>query len=139
MSDNKRYLNVSTYLEDELKGMLDEDTMKFANQCLYEKSWPYTPRDTGTLAESVDIQADGIHYKEPYANYLNEGKLMVDPETESPWAKKDAKKVLTDTDLNFNREKSPYAAAHWGKFTADLHGDEIAKKVKEYILTKKGI
>ena len=137
--NGRNYINVSAYLDDKLRDMLDEDTMQLANSSLYEASIPYTPKETGTLAESVYIQADGIHYKMPYANYLHEGKLMVDPNTGSPIARKHAKKVLTDTDLNISREKNPYATAHWGEMTADLHGDDIAKIVKDYILTKKGI
>lgn len=46
----------------------------------------------------------------PYGRFLYGGKVMVDPVTGSPWARKGAKKVLTDRDLTFSR---PGAVAHW--------------------------
>lgn len=46
----------------------------------------------------------------PYGRFLYGGKVMVDPDTGSPWARKGAKKVLTDRNLNFSR---PGAVARW--------------------------
>ena len=46
----------------------------------------------------------------PYGRFLYGGKVMVDPVTGSPWARKGAKKVLTGRDLTFSR---PGAVARW--------------------------
>ncbi len=46
----------------------------------------------------------------PFGRFLYGGKLMVDPVTGSPWARKGAKKVLTDGNLTFSR---PGATARW--------------------------
>lgn len=46
----------------------------------------------------------------PYGRFLYGGKVMVDPDTGSPWAKEGAKKILTDRDLTFSR---PGAKARW--------------------------
>ena len=46
----------------------------------------------------------------PYGRFLYGGKVMVDPVTGSPWARKNAKKILTGRDLTFSR---PGAVARW--------------------------
>lgn len=46
----------------------------------------------------------------PFGRFLYGAKVMVDPVTGSPWARKGAKKVLTDRDLTFSR---PGATARW--------------------------
>lgn len=46
----------------------------------------------------------------PYGRFLYGGKVMVDPVTGSPWARKSAKKILTGRDLTFSR---PGAVARW--------------------------
>ena len=46
----------------------------------------------------------------PFGRFLYGAKVMVDPVTGSPWARKGAKKVLTDRDLTFSR---PGAKARW--------------------------
>ena len=42
-----------------------------------------------------------------------EGKVMVDPETNSPWARKGAKKVVTDKNLVYDTSANPDATDHW--------------------------
>lgn len=54
-----------------------------------------------------------IIYPGPYARYLYYGKLMVDPETGSAWARKGASKVKTDRNLVFNRSVHSKAQSHW--------------------------
>lgn len=46
----------------------------------------------------------------PYGRFLYGGKVMVDPVTGSPWARKGAKKVVTSRELTFSR---PGAVARW--------------------------
>ncbi len=46
----------------------------------------------------------------PYGRVRYGGQVMVDPATGSPWARKGAKKVLTDRDLTFSRGG---AVARW--------------------------
>ena len=46
----------------------------------------------------------------PYGRFLYGGKVMVDPVTGSPWARKGAKKVVTGRDLTFSR---PGAVPRW--------------------------
>lgn len=46
----------------------------------------------------------------PFGRFLYGGKVMVDPVTGSPWARKGAKKTLTGRDLTFSRHG---AVARW--------------------------
>lgn len=49
----------------------------------------------------------------PFGRFLYNGKVMVDPETKSPWARPGAKKVVTDKDIDFLKERNPDAQAFW--------------------------
>lgn len=74
---------------------------------------PFVP----ALTESLDIrtQVDGkyVIYPGPQSRMLYYGKLMIDPDTGSAWAKKGATKVTTDKDLVFTKTVHPKAQDHW--------------------------
>ena len=74
---------------------------------------PYVPALTGSLTQRTRAIGKTVVYPGPYARYLYYGKLMVDPDTGSPWAKKGATKVLTDRNLVFSQAMHPNAQAHW--------------------------
>lgn len=74
---------------------------------------PYVPALTGSLDQRTRVEGDTLIYPGPYARYLYYGKLMVDPETGSSYAKKGATKVLTDKDLVFNKAMHSKAQSHW--------------------------
>ena len=61
------------------------------------------------------VDGNLIIYNQPYARFLYFGKLMVDPITGSPFARKDATKVkaVPERDLNFSRAVNVYAQSHW--------------------------
>lgn len=80
----------------------------------------YMPMQTGNLVHNTLMQnLENIGTGElvldttPYARYLYHGKLMVDPDTGSAWAKKGKIKVLTDQDLVFNQSAHGKAGTHW--------------------------
>lgn len=64
---------------------------------------PYVPALTGSMTQRTRAIGNTVVYPGPYARYLYYGKLMVDPDTGSPWAKKGATKVLTDRNLVFHK------------------------------------
>ena len=63
----------------------------------------YMPLKTGSLQQRSYVTEGGrqVVFPGPYARYLYMGKVMVDPETGSPWARKGAVKVVADRDLRF--------------------------------------
>ncbi len=74
---------------------------------------PYVPARTKSLANRVIVQDDVIIYPGPYARFLYYGKLMIDPNTGSPWAPKGATKVVTGKDLDISTAVHSKAQAHW--------------------------
>ena len=74
---------------------------------------PYVPMLTGSLKNRTQVKDNTIIYPGPYARYLYYGKLMVDPETGSAWAKKGKTKVVTDKNLVFTKSFHPDAQAEW--------------------------
>lgn len=74
---------------------------------------PYVPARTKSLANRVIVQDDVIIYPGPYARFLYYGKLMIDPNTGSPWAPKGATKVVTGKDLNISTAVHSKAQSHW--------------------------
>lgn len=78
---------------------------------------PFMPLDTGnfiqlTQAKSESLAGTGrvIAGTSPQGRFLYYGKVMIDPETGSPWARKDAKKVVTERPLSYSR---PSAVPEW--------------------------
>ncbi len=74
---------------------------------------PFVPALTGSLMNRTRVDGNSVIYPGPYARFLYYGKVMVDPDTGSPFAQKGAVKVLTDKDLVFNRSVNPQAQSHW--------------------------
>ena len=96
---------------------------------------PYMPHRTGTFinvtkAMSAAIAGSGtvVAAAPPMGRFLYEGKVMVDPETNSPWARPGAKKVVTDRDLKYS---NPKATPHWFDTAKKNHGESWVREVKK--------
>ncbi len=99
---------------------------------------PYMPHQTGTFinvtkAMSAAIAGSGTVYAAapPFGRFLYEGKVMVDPETNSPWARPGAKKVVTDKDLDYDKSHNPKVTDHWFDEAKKNHGKSWVKAVKK--------
>lgn len=119
--------------------VIDDNVKLFANNSFYRNMEQYVPADTNMLYTNVTIDKNGIRFKSPYARYLYYGKLMVSPTTGSAWAKKGEKKVLTDRDLIYNKERHSLATSRWGEEAWMAKKDIVAKEVKSYIERRKTI
>lgn len=95
-------------------------------------SEPYVPVDTGAFAKMVAVENNGesIRYYGTGARFLYMGKVMIDPETKSPWARKGAVKIVTDRNLIYS---SPTATAKWFETAKKKHGKQWIKSVAETI------
>lgn len=98
---------------------------------------PYMPHRTGvfinvTKAMSAAIAGSGtvIAAALPFGRFLYEGKVMVDPETKSPWASPGAKKIVTDKDLDYDKSHNPQVTDHWFDTAKRNHGASWVKAVK---------
>lgn len=82
---------------------------------------PFVPALTGNFDQRtriVDPSGENgggaaIVYPGPFARYLYNGKLMVDPATGSSYAPKGGTKVLTDRNLVFTKDVHSQAQSHW--------------------------
>lgn len=99
---------------------------------------PYMPLRTGTFrnvtkAMSAAIAGSGtvIAAAPPMGRFLYEGKVMVDPVTNSPWARPGAKKIVTDRNLKYDDSKNPKVTDHWFDTAKRNHGKSWVKLVKK--------
>ena len=98
---------------------------------------PYMPHQTGTFinvtkAMSAAIAGSGTVYAAapPFGRFLYEGKVMVDPETNSPWARPGAKKIVTNKDLDYDKSHNPKVTDHWFETAKARHGESWIRAVK---------
>lgn len=73
----------------------------------------FVPALTGSLTMRTRVDGNSIIYPGPYARYLWEGKVMVDSNTGSAWAKPGATKVATGKNLVFTQTMHGQAQSHW--------------------------
>jgi hypothetical protein len=95
---------------------------------------PYMPLRDGALVnltseQSAVYQGTGKVYAAytPYGRFQYEGKIMVDPVTDLPWARKGVKKVPTDEALTYSNSK---ATPHWFDTAKNNHGQAWIRGVK---------
>lgn len=95
---------------------------------------PYMPHRDGifvniTKLQSATLAGSGrvVAGASPMGRFLYEGKVMVDPVTGSPWARKGAKKVVTEQPLTYS---NPKAIPYWFDAAKDAHGKSWVKGVK---------
>ena len=97
---------------------------------------PFVPALTGSLTERTRVVGNIIIYPGPYARFLYNGKVMVDPNTGSTYAPKDGTKVVTDRNLAFTQTVHPQAQSHWFEASKAQNLDKwlrVAEKaVKKY-------
>ena len=124
---------------------VDVDLSRFEKQYQDAQSWldsqimegmvPFMPHQTGTFidntkAESASLAGTGLVCAgfRPMGQFLYMGKVMVDELTGSPWARKDAKKVVTERDLTYS---NPQATPHWFDTAKERHLQAWVKGVKQ--------
>lgn len=95
---------------------------------------PYIPRDSGDLIQSgiihTVIGSGEVVWSTPYAHFVHEGLVYVDPETGSTWAKKDGRKVPTDRVLQY--QNGALRGHHWvDRAMQDGGLEEVRKKAQE--------
>lgn len=96
---------------------------------------PYMPRATNTFinlvrARSAALAGSGsvVAGVPPSGRFLYEGKVMIDPVTGSPWARKGAKKVVTNRPLTYG---NPQATPHWFDTAKERHGKQWVEETKK--------
>ena len=71
---------------------------------------PFVPSRTGKTRAGASVQVNRVVYPGPNSGVLYRGRVQVDPETRSPYARAGVKKVTTDRCIKYSR---PGATAYW--------------------------
>ena len=95
---------------------------------------PYMPNRDGTLINLTRLQSAAlagsgkvVAAAPPTGRFLYEGKVMVDPVTGSPWARKKKKKKKNERPLTYS---NPKVTPHWFDTEKEAHGKAWIKGVK---------
>ena len=108
------HLNIDQVLAQKLASASNQAEHTVAVQVAKDTE-PYVPARTKSLANRTIVQENVIIYLGPYARFLYYGKLMIDPDTGSPWAPKGASKVIDPSgrDLDIKKKVHSKAQSHW--------------------------
>lgn len=102
-----------------LKARVDRANEILANEVMKDTD-KFVPKLTGTLSGGARVSDGQIVYPGPYARYLYHGKLMVDPETGSSYARKGSTKTLTGKSINVAKS-NPMAQPEWFEVSKGLN------------------
>ena len=103
------YVNESA-IQAKLDSLLDDITQSKIQGAFASTINPYVPYDTGRLAHDIRVDADGVHYRAPYAekNYYGD-------------------------DIKHHKDKHPLATSHWDTVAMVSEKDNYAKRVEEIL------
>ena len=128
----------------------DIDLSKFQNRIkkaqmaldlqVFTDSKQYMPMQSGmfinlTQAEAMAEAGSGrvCVARSPFGRFLYFGKVMVDPVTYSPFARRGVRKIVTERDLNLSRGSSPLAQKMWFEVSKDRNRQNWINLVKNYV------
>lgn len=101
---------------------------------------PFVPARSKSLVNRTQVADNNVIYPGPYARMLYHGKLMIDPDTGSAWARPGATKVVTGTDLNIKTDVHSLAQSHWFEASKAMNKGKwvkVAEKAVERELKKR--
>ena len=106
--------DISSAIPPKVRSASDQAKHVVAIQVQKDTS-PFVPASGASagLDQRTKVEEGQIIYPGPYAHYLYVGKLRVDPETGSSYAKYGTTKVLTDKDLVFSKAVHSQAQSNW--------------------------
>lgn len=105
---------------------------QYIDEFVLYQSEPYLPRyqqnhiHSGGVA-STKIGSGLVVWDTPDAQFLNEGKLMVDPETLSPFARKGMQKILDPQGRDLHYHGGNLRGADWFNRMIKDKEDELVK------------
>ena len=127
-------------VEEKLRKLADEETMRQIHNSFATFLDPYVPMDTGMLAQGVTVTPEYIQYNAPYAHYMYTGivygpniPIVENGEVVGYFSPPGKKKNPTGAQINYNREMHPQATHHWDKRAMEEKGDVFVKDVEEIL------
>jgi hypothetical protein len=117
-----------------------EKTQYLLDSRVMEDMIPYMPMRDGlfiatTRAMSQAIAGSGrvVAGAPPFGKFLYEGRIMIDPLTGSPWARRGAKKILTRRHLKYSKGAHPQAQRRWFDVAKKKHLEEWIELVNRQL------
>lgn len=101
---------------------------------------PFVPARNKSLVNRTQVVDNMVIYPGPYARFLYYGKLMIDPDTGSPFARLGATKEVTGTDLDIKTDVHSLAQSHWYEASRAMNKKKwvkVAEKAVERELKKR--
>ena len=136
------------YKDRTIEGIMEIDLGRFEGQ--YSKAQyeldsmvmtsmiPFMPMQTGTFINvtrgmSASIAGSGkvVAAAPPMGRYLYEGVVMVGERTQSAWAEKGEKKVVTERSIDYSKAAHPRAQDHWFEAAKKEYGKKWIEKTKK--------
>lgn len=112
-----------------------QDAQTELDKAVWTSMKPFLPLNTGSLVQRTQAINDSwagtgkvCAAAGPYGRFQYMGKVMVDPETNSPWARKGAKKIVTGKPLTYSQ---PGVVPEWFEEAKRRDGKQWIEKVKE--------
>ena len=134
-------------IQVDLDRIVDDETVlkarRFLGNEVMRLADDYVPFDSGILKNTAFITplADQLIYPQPYAHYMYEGVLYVDPVTKKGafhdpvsgrfWSRPNVQKERTETPLNYSG--APKRGADWIERMWEDYGDEISESVEKFV------
>lgn len=120
----------------------DDQFMLYAHQQFAKYCEPYVPKESGTLAQTVDITPNAVEWKQPYAHYQYEGEIygpnipIRDKATGmivGYFSQPGVKKTPTGRPLTYSKEVNPNATDHWDVPAMAAHMQDLLTDIGKYI------
>ncbi len=124
--------NIRVMIDLSSYGKKFDEVQEWFGQRVLQDCLPKVPIRSGSLRQRSYVAEGGkaVVFPGPYASFLYKGKVMVDPETGSPWARKGVKKVSTDRPLKYS---DPGATDHWFDATKAEFGQQWISELNRMI------
>lgn len=127
------------------------DVQRFHTLNAMRRIVKYMPYRTGATIKLTQAQSpisgNAINTFAPYARFLHEGKLMVDPVTgaagfmdkDGQWkSRRGVNKVKSDRPITYTTTKNPLAGPFWGRKLMAEEGDAMLQDLKNYVRRREG-
>lgn len=115
---------------------IGSNLQKFVDHTILHGMLPYSPFKTGNMrnkAIAATTIGDGeLIWPGPYSQFLWFGKVMVDPETGSPFAQLGNIKVVIDRNLVYHG--GVLTGAFWGTRSANDLGSQWTQETQEWLM-----
>lgn len=127
-----------SFIKRDIQDVLNDKATRLAiNNEFARRCDPYVPMAEGVLAQSVQVQEDGIYYPGPYAHYMYIGQvygpnipIVKNGEIVGWFSPKDKPKHPTGREIHYSTDRHPLATKEWDKAMMRDKGEDFTHTVE---------